>query len=305
MEKSWLTWVLAAALVVSLFFNFSDGKLPESSNKDYPFLAKRIFNSQPNDILINFTELRTKLRDYVNNQKERIGIYFEYLPTGVSVGVNDRQDFFRTDLVQLPVVMRAYRLINEGKLKPDKELLDEGQPSGISVAEAIQAILHTSDRQAFFLLADEINGKEPINLSTSEGNESIIRELYDYLDIPVARSGETQFISPKSYASILKSLYFSAYLDYPTSSDILKKLADSSFNDWLPDPIPGGIKVAHKYGYHESGDVQVVKVYSDCGIFYLTERPYLLCVMVNSGDREKSIRHIRSISKEVYDYVAE
>lgn len=303
MQKPWLSWLLAAGLLVSLFFNFTDSKVTGDGPGEHPLLARRIFNSNPNDVLINFTELRTKLRSYVEEQDQRIGIYFEYLPTGVSVGVNDQQDFFRTDLVQLPVVMRAHKLIETGKLNPAKELTDEGKPSGTTVLEAIEAILHSSDRQAFFLLADDINGKEPVNLSTSEGNETAIREIYNYLDIPVAKSGETQFISPKSFASILKSLFFSAYLDYQTSSDILDQLTKGSFNDWLPQPIPDTVKVAHKYSYYESGDLQAVKVYTDCGIFYLPDRPYLLCVMVNSGDREKSVRHIRSISELVYNYI--
>ena len=302
MEKSWLTWLLVAALAVSVFFNFS-GAPSSNQSQEYPLLAKRIFGSSPNDILINFTELRDSLRNYVTKQGERMGIYFEYLPTGVNIGVNDRFEFYRTDLVQLPVVMRAYKLIEQEELATDTLLSEDGTPTNMTVGQAIDLIVTNSDKRAFFLLADEINGDTPINPGTSEGNEATISELYNYLDLPLAAEGETQFISPKSFSSILKSLYFSAYLAYESSSEILDKLTRSSFNDWLPYPASGAAMVAHKYGYFESGTVADVQVYSDCGIFYLPNRPYLLCVMVNSGDREKSVRHIRSISEMVYNYI--
>ena len=53
-----------------------------------PLLSPRIFVQNPNDIIINFTDLREELRSVVSEEKSfHAGVYFEYLPTGVSIGI--------------------------------------------------------------------------------------------------------------------------------------------------------------------------------------------------------------------------
>jgi hypothetical protein len=53
------------------------------------------------------------------------------------------------------------------------------------------------------------------------------------------------------------------------------------------------IVVAHKFGTF--GD----KVQSDCGIFYIPNKNYLLCVMIEGGDTAAS-RQIGDVSQIVY-----
>ena len=72
----------------------------------------------------------------------------------------------------------------------------------------------------------------------------------------------------------------------------------SAFDEGVRSPVPKKINVAHKFGIYnlEPGNLQV---HSDCGIFYVPKRSYILCVMVNSGDIGKTSGYMGDISKMV------
>lgn len=306
-------------LVVGVFvgYKLSEGKKDSSTadiepSSGYPLLSRRIFMENPNDIVINFMDLRQKLRDYVEAKKEKIGIYFEYLPNGTSIGINEKEDFFRASLVKVPVVMRAYKLIEEGKLKKEDELLVErqhidptygelwkkGVGAGINVKDAIRLILTKSDNTAYEVLNAKVGSEI---LQEELGEERAVTNVYDYLDIPRREVGVNQYITPKNFSSILKSLYFSAYLSYESSNEILDLMTRSEYKDGIVQGIPEDIKVAHKFGIYTLSEEEF-KVHSDCAIVYLPRRNYILCVMLSvSEDDAKGI--FRELTKIVFEYV--
>jgi len=56
------------------------------------------------------------------------------------------------------------------------------------------------------------------------------------------------------------------------------------------------VPIAHKIG------VAGNQVQSDCGIVYIPERPYLLCVMLGEN-KERGSEVIAQVSRQAYDYV--
>lgn len=305
--------VLVVSLCINFYFQFFDSY---RSAEKYPLLAKRLFVANPSDLIINFTPLRTELRQYIAQQDERIGIYFEYLPTGTSINVNGNEEFYRASLVKLPGVMRAMKLIEEGKLKANDQVeikayhintffdgetkLNPGEKK--TIEELIALSLRESNNTAYEALYERINGDI---LKKAKDDEQVIDDVYDFLDVNRSEKDQSLFVSPKSFTSILKSLYFSAYLSYENSSKLLGYLASSTFNDWLPQSIPTEqYKVAHKFGVFDLPEPQNYKVNSDCGIVYLTQRPYALCVMVQHTTGHEVGSHVREISRLVYAYVS-
>lgn len=292
-------------LVLSAILNvvFLSRLFLKKENIDEPrFLAKRIFIESPNDIIINFVDLRVKLREYIKTLDVKTGVYFEYLPNGTSMGVNEREVFFQASLIKVPTIMKIYKLIEAGKVTKDEELTIEarhidpnygqlwkkGEGVKITVEKAINLALVESDNTAFEVLKEIVE----------KGNN--IPDVHDYLDIPQEPNAG---ITPKNYSSILKSLYFSAYLSYEHSNEILEFLAGSAYRDGIRSPIPPEVKVSNKFGIRSSGEEELL-VHSDCGIFYLPERPYLLCVMINSAEEEKNLEHMREISRMVFEFVS-
>lgn len=287
--------------------------LSASAPRQYPFLAQRIQVENPNDVLINFENLRTELNTYVDRLPARTGIDFEYLPTGISIGVNSTDEFFRASLVKLPVVMRTYKYIEAGQLSLrdtltiEEKQIDQsfgnlwkrGVGGKVTVEELIKLILDESDNTAFNVLYEKVNVQLRGDAPTGDQSPS---DVYDYLDIPHSADGITPMITPKNYSSILKSLFFSNYLSYQDSNDILRIMSLPHPEQWLRQPIPSTIPVANKIGQYEPLPTDH-QVFADCGIVFVPSRTYSLCMMVNTPDEAVAVPAIRDVSRLVYSYV--
>jgi beta-lactamase class A len=271
----------------------------------YPLLSPRIFVEHPNDILINFNDLRRQIREYVARIPERTGVYFEYLPSGAGIGVNDREEFVAASLIKVPLVFGAYLLIEEKKIderqavRIEERHLDKsygtlwkrGAGYSLTVEELVEQILEHSDNTAANALYE--------TLLQSDGQ--IIERVFENLDIPFELSTtHTAVVSPKNYSSILRSLYLSSMLQKEHTARILQFMMQADAREQIVAGVPEGVPVAHKNGVYESGDRIV---HSDCGIVYIPRRPYVLCMMSDALEvRAKA--QMREISKMAYDFVS-
>jgi beta-lactamase class A len=272
----------------------------------YSYLAKRIFLENPSDVIINFTDLREQLRGYIAGfEPVKIGVYFEYLFSGQIVGINDREVFYVASLPKIPMAMEALKQIEEGKISPDEMLIIEkghlddafgtlwkkGTGAKISVNEALKLSVVESDNTAYKLLKDRVGDED-------------LTSLYSYLDIPQDKVSEGRGITPKNYSSILKCIYFSCYLSYEHSNNLLDIMALPSEMDRIKNSVPQDIKVANKFGIYTVLGEEENQVYSDCGIVYVPQRRYILCVMVRGAKvPDEAGKRIEDISKIVYDFV--
>jgi beta-lactamase class A len=292
--------VLLAVNVVWSIKNSSRDSVADEAAA-YPLLSKRIFTESQNDILINFTPLRTAMREYLAKQDDQIGVYFEYLPSGTSIGVNDQMEVRLASLIKVPVVMAVYKDIESGSLSLNKvvtieqkdldprfgNLWKRGVGTKLTVREVVNINLVESDNTATRMLVRQLS-------------PGAIDGVFDALDLPKDREGGAAVISPKSYASILRSLYLSSYLERTHSNEILDILTRTNFNEQIPAGVPKDVRVAHKIGIFESATAQ--PVHNDCGIVYVPNRPYALCVMVG-GNEEAARKHMQYLSKMVYGYI--
>lgn len=289
------------------YHHFIQNEIPNQEKglkeNELPFLSKRIFTENQNDIIINFTSLRNTLKSYIENENGQVGLYFEYLPSGVSIGVNDRDEIKLASLSKVPLVMSILKKEERGLIKLDdavilkKENLDsrfgtlwkKGEGSKLTVKELIEICLKESDNTAYEALFGL--------LTTNEVNE-----VYDYLDITILFEGNNPLISPKSYSSIIRSLYLSSFLDVKNSDYVLEVLSDTLFKDKIPAGVPSHIKVSHKVGIFNDLDTKQ-NVYSDCGIVYIPQRPYILCIFVKNNE-EDARKHMTNLSKIIFTYVS-
>lgn len=294
--------------ILALVFIFA--KEPEIPNKAqnlrsrFVFLSPRVFVENPNDRLVNFVPLRKTLTEYHKKTQNHLGIYFEYLPSGVSIGLNDRENFVSASLLKTPLVMGVYKQIELGKINKNdiltirKEYLDsafgdlwkKGEGAQLSVFETIKIALIESDNTA----------KNLLFASVPEGT---LEDVFDSLDIPKELESDQAVVTPKNYSSILRSLYLASYLSEENSNEILNILTQTPFNDKLAAGVPDDIKVAHKFGVHLGSD-DANAVFTDCGIVYAPKRPYILCIMTKTNET-MAIKEMKEISKIVYDYISQ
>lgn len=296
--------LLGISISLNIFFFVSDRIIADSSKQArFPFLSKRIYIQDQNDFLLNFQPLREAVNKYISrNEAEKIEYYFEYLPSGMSIGVNERKQFPAGSLGKVPIVLAVYKKIETGKIKEndlvtlsdkdkDKEFGDFWQkPTGtkITVEEAVRRTLTYSDNTTFRMLHSLLNEKD-------------VLDAYNMMDISfVEVEGKSRpYISAKSNSSALKALFLSVYLKQEYSSKLLSFMSESPFNDGLTKYMEPGVKVSHKIGV---ASFLGTPTSSDCGIVYIPNRPYLLCIMVQ-GDRDTSLNHIAYLSKITDEYV--
>jgi beta-lactamase class A len=291
--------LMANVVLLQLWHNKTESSLTMFAQQNYPLLSRRIaISTFYNDIINNFVPLRKQLQDVVSGYNGDFAFYFEYLPTGTSIGIGEDDEFTAASLLKVPVVMAYYHkreveqmtddpevIIREEQLS-DKfgDLYKRGAGAKIRLSEAVKFALQQSDNTASFILADNIS-------------EDDFKFVYDGLDIEFVVWGDSPVITAQQYNSVLKSLYFSSILNKDDSHEILELLTKTRFKEMLPAPIPPDIKVAHKIGLIDE------QIYQDCGIVYVPKRPYSLC-MISKSDRPVAQERMRTVSKAVYDYVS-
>lgn len=272
-------------------------------SEKYPLLDKSLFLVGPNDQIINFASLRQQMQSYFKDNSLNGGMYFEYLPTGVSIRVNDNQMEVAASLLKLPAAMDLYKTAETKKLDLDKEislqsswlndsfgdLYKKGEGYKLTLREAAKIMLEQSDNTALQAVVNT-NALTPLNQEDSALNALDV-ELKQNQDLTVS-------ISTKSYSSFLKCLYYACLLNKADSNELLDYLTNTLFDERLVAGIGDkGIKVAHKIG------VASKEVQSDCGIVYVPSRNYILCVMLHGDKNPETDKHIAKLSNLAYSYV--
>lgn len=277
-------------------------ELFQQKSKQYPLLSRRILNEYDHDVLIHFTPLRSKLREVVEKKYgSDFTLYFEYLPTEISIGVNEKTEFYASSLFKVPTIMAYYHDKEANNLKDDPvvtieekhldnhfgTLFKKGAGSKVSLDEAVNLALTQSDNTAINLIIDHVGQED-------------YRYILQGLDLTIREGKDKQAIfTAKSYSSVLKALFFSSLLSKDNSGYILDLLTKTEFSDKLPAGVPKEVPVAHKIGVWEKDEMPI---YTDCGIVYVPRRPYLLC-MASRGDESLAQTRMKDISKMIYDFV--
>lgn len=306
MKKPVLTGLLIVAAIIVFAAGFGASTLlninkAKGNGKKYSLLARRVQNNTQGSNRVNFASLRGDLQDYVASLKEQggdVSVYFESLSTGSSIYVNENIEYVAASLMKVPVAMTLYKFAQMNNLSLDdkvtlrEEWLDDdygalyqkGAGHILTIREAAKLMLRDSDNTALNLVYAHVDPDFMM------GEDAVT----SFLDMEFAATEDRRaLITAKNYSSVLKCLYFSCYNSLEHSQEILTYLTESTFNDRLPLYIPKEVTIAHKIGTF-SDDYQ-----SDCGIFYLENRNYLLCVMVKGIDPAASYI-IADMSQMVY-----
>lgn len=272
------------------------------NDDSYPLLAKRLFVENPNDFRINFSQLRTDFRAYFAKNDVRGSLYFEYLPTGSSVRINDNQQYRAASLIKLPVAMELFKA-DELKLTDiDKTLVLQPEWLNDRFGDLYKkgaGYELTQRNAARIMLTDSDNTALRAVLSVTETALETDDRALGSLDIEFSTTASDGIdIGARSYASFFKCLYFACYNTKPHSEEMLRYLTESIFDNRLVAGISDkNVKVAHKIGVFNTS------VQSDCGIVYVEKNDYIICVMIEGDDTDATNNHIAELSKIAFDYI--
>jgi beta-lactamase class A len=239
---------------------------------------------------------------------EAVSVYFRELNDGDWFVVGEREMYTPASLRKVPMMIAALREVEEApellgrtlpfRLQRDYNLEQTFKPSQTMVpgkeyviGDLIRRMIIYSDNNAFMLLGGAVAPAE-------------INRVYALLDLPGGPEGSPgEFKSILTYASFFRILYNASYLGADLSEMALGLLEQTEFRNGLVEGVPATVPVAHKFGEYRDDTIGKVQLH-DCGIVYVPQHPYLLCVMTRGSSFEYLDDAIASTSRMVYEQVS-
>lgn len=298
---------IGVSIVLGVLY-LRERKPSDTKQEQYPLLSKRLFAENRSDIQLDLQPLRKEIKTYLANTGLTYSFYFEYLFTGTNIRAGENNKLVGASLMKIPIVMDLYRAVEKGKINLDdvvsvpantdaafgsdaqygnKENLKPG--SKISLREAAKVALVESDNTAAYTIFEATKDLLP-------PEEQAISNLDVETRMGQTDQGNYALIDARSYTSFLTCLYFSCFLSDEHSQAILQHLTSAADESRIPAGVPDHVQVAHKIG--SFSDV----TQSDCGIVYVPNRRYALCLMLDT-DAKTASQHIQKVSELAYKYV--
>jgi beta-lactamase class A len=268
-------------------------------------------NYQPPN-LQSITNLNNDVNEYIAEAQMQqkasfISVYFRDLNNGPWLGINEHENYSPASLLKVPVMVAVLKKAETEPQLLNRVILFKGNPDlGVNpnikdgdglikgksykVDDLLYKMIAYSDNDAMQLLLDLVSVK-------------MFATVLADLGMNIAnKSAADDFISVKDYSSFFRVLYNGTYLNRDMSEKALSLLSKSTFKNGLCAGVPQGTLVAHKFGeraYEEQG----IRQLHDCGIVYVGNKPYLLCVMTRGKEFAVLESVIADISRIVYNDV--
>jgi beta-lactamase class A len=213
------------------------------------------------------------------------------LNTGFSVQRQSEKRMALGSLIKLPAVALAYRLAEEGKLSLEdnyetvkKDVGDKNdsifQEEEISLERLLFLSLNQPDNIAFNalkkILKDDLIQKEIDKIGMN--STVVVDNITSAEDIDLF------------FQKLYKGEITKAYKD-----DFINSLVQTDFETRIPAGVPKGVRVAHKTS-SEMG------VYSDAGIVFVPEKPFVLTILCKGGDQYVD-ETIAELTEKIYWFV--
>jgi beta-lactamase class A len=316
------TSVLLIGLIMGWFFKSSNllnknatPVLVRENSSDYAFINPFIFSKISKDFYTEeYKNLTAHFNESINKSvslgnAEDISVYFRDLNTGHWTGVNEDLKYEPGSLLKVVVMVGT---LKHALLQPDilTEKLSYRSPLEETQYFKPRKTLQVGPQSVQNLLESMIvysdNGAADTLLSNPQINNSFQSAYKTFLLPSISSPTTTDYMSPRGYSVVFRTLYDSTYLTWDLSNQALEFLSRTDFKNGLVAGIPSNIPVAHKFGEHttesESG-IALNKQLHDCGIIYYPNKPYLLCIMTRGQDYTKLENVIQELSSVAYTFV--
>ena len=256
--------------------------------------------------------LEKVLRQYESDFDGVIGIAFRDLVSNHSISINGDRVFPIGSVIKIAILLEFFRQVTAGKLSGETRTWIEKEHkvpgSGVlqylgdhttncTLRDLAVLMINLSDNTATNMLIDLV-GIENVNRTLQALGLRNTRLARKMMDITAAMGGNENVSTPNEIASLLIRLYSHDGITKDVSEECLKILKMPKSEDYLSSGLPPDTILANKPG-------QLPGIVSDCGIVYLSDRPYILCLMITYlGNELAGERIIRHISRTVFSHVS-
>ena len=228
------------------------------------------------------------------------------LTTGAEATINPNRIFPAASLYKVPIMVETVRQIRLGRIAPDQQLvvqrahkvpgsgvLQSRIGDSVSVREILRLLIAESDNVAAMMLLD-LTGLNNVN-QTMRGLGLDATRLLDYR-APGAMDGVGPYAtSPADMGLLLDTIGSGRLVDQEASDEALRLLGQKQASDLLSEGLPFNIKVAHKWG-------EIPGARHEAGIVFGPRFNYVVVIMTENVDPDRSPAYIRDLSKAIYAY---
>jgi len=220
--------------------------------------------------------------------------------SGESASLNADRRFVAASLSKLYALLTLYRSASQGELSLDDEITmrrSDVWAEGTGVLYRYPVGYTMTLRECARFLIKESDNTAEIMLNRYLGEENIEAEL-ERIGVHSTSYWMPNTTTPNDVLLVLKAIGDPSYTSPKLSAEMLGIMTGTSFEDRLPQPLPGETRVAHKIGSYES-------TFSDAGIVFPEEESDIdqayYVVVFSEGTTEVEARQtIREISLAAY-----
>ena len=244
--------------------------------------------------------LQTRLEQVSAQYPGTYGVVVYDPSSGKTVTLNADQRFVAASLSKLYALLTLYKAASRGELSLDDEismLPSDVQPYGTGVLYK-RPVGHTMTlRECAEFMIKESDNTAWVMLNRYLGEEKIEAEL-DRIGATSTAYWIPNTTTPNDVLLVLKEIADPSYTTPALSAEMLELMTNTSFEDRLPQPLPGGTRVAHKIGSYES-------TFSDAGIVFPegrggTNQEYYIVIFSEGVPEAEARETIRDISQAAY-----
>ncbi len=281
------------------------------NSPEYRFTRPLLFTDNSKITYEKLDPLKDKIKKYVfekqsQNKASNISFYYRDLTTGEWTGVNEDAHYEPSSMLKIMVLMVYLNLAQSDPNIVAKKLPYDGVYTKSQYYQPAQILLNGNYRVDELLKRLITESDNAANVALSTPIEKEILNLYSILELPPPPENREDFMSPEKFSALFRTLYGSTYIPAYLSEQALKLLSQTSFTKGLIAGIPDGVIVSHKFGehtiFHTNQSIPTEHELHDCGIVYIPEKPYLICVMTKGNDFTNLEKVIGDISRTTYTF---
>lgn len=244
-----------------------------------------------------------RIRPLIADHQGKVAVAIKHLETGDEFYSNADTPMPTASLIKFPVMVAAYRLVDNGKLDLNRMLTlkaeDKVQGSGIlttnispgaqiSIRDAIRLMIAYSDNTATNLVVEQIGlpttaaTMEKLGLPNTKLHAKVFRG-----DTSIYPERSKQFglgsTTAREMIQLLEMLHQKKVASSESCQAMLGHLLACEDKDKFPRDLPAGTKIAHK-----TGSVNAVR--TDAGILMSPQGPIAVCVLTAENEDKRWTR---------------
>ena len=269
------------------------------------------FNPGDKNEFEEYTHLEEILNDHIATLKRQgkiqsASVYFRNMENGRWTGVNENELYSPASLYKVALIIAvlrksedepeilAERIVYRGSKTMD---VPDAPPMVIgtsySIRDLLERLIILSDNDAKDLLRDKVG---------SDAVSAVFKDL-QLTEPSLEETGDT--MSARAYSRFFRALYNATYLSRASSEYALGLLSKVDFKSGIRNGLPAEARelpIAHKFGYRVFPEPRdsVTEELHDCGVVYMPELPYFICIMTKGSKQTDLMDAIQTLSRAVY-----